>query len=911
MIARLFLLGKWLFISVVSLLLLLAVTVYVLVYSPFGLSVVLWSAEKIEPGLSIDSSEGKLGDTFSLHGVSYLNKPANIDLKVKNVTLSLDASRLFQPAVILDNLVVNGLSIQLKSSPSTTDTSDSPQTSPGEITSPLPIEIRHAQLNDIDIIVDDISAHWNSLATGLAWRGSKLILSPTQWQGIIAQLPPTDKTPQKVSQTKSEPLSFSGLDLSDVVLPLAVNIPQFTAKDIKVIQGDQTHLIDTVELGVSGKKNKVIIKQLNFKLPQLSSSLQGEITLSDHYPLSLSAHAEYLDDPIKGQIIDLSAKGSLADLSLALIAKGAMETETHANFSLTRANLPFEVSAQNTHGYWLVAEKQQYRFDVNTLTAAGNLNSYQFAVDAIVKGNEIADTTANLQGQGTLTSVSLDTLAVLALNGEISGQLKANWDDDITVSSQLWLKNFQPQAFVKDVPGQLNGDVIANARITPNSDWKVDISKLDINGNIKGYPLTVKGLFAAKSTDKGIGVEVSTPNLVIAHGPNNIKLNGELADKWNLDAAIHVSDLSKSLAQATGRITGNVHLTGDQMTPRANIVLKGKKVQWQDLFMARQVALTGHVVSFTHPDVNLNLDIKSGIVQEQVLDSLSLQVNGSPEKHNLSLVIVAPEMNGDLQLDGELDKDFTEWNGKLAQVELRHNHEKLQLLDPIFLKADVANQNASIEPHCWGLDDASLCLIKQATVSAHNIQAAVTLNSLSLDKLTRWIPDHPVTAQGTVNGTASVEWSKGREAQLESKLDVSKGWMNTNDYQGVTIGWEDAVLTSKLRNGNLSNHAKVNLTDNGQFELNAAIPDVSTENKQIEGNIKLSQINLDFLQPLFGEYSKAGALINSNIALSGDLLHPKAQGEIKITDLQARGEMFPVEVQHGDILVSLAGYQAN
>ncbi len=910
MIARLFLLGKWLFISVVSLLVLASVTVSVLVYSSFGLNFILWSAEKFEPGLSIDSSEGRLGDTFSLHGISYLDKSANIDLKVNDVTLSLNASRLFQPAIVLDNLAVSGLSVKLTLPQSSTESNDSTQTSMSDISSPLPIEIKLAQLNDIHLVIDDMSAHWNTLSTGLAWRGSKLTLSPTQWQGIIVNLPPADKTSQQPPKTKQEPFRYTGLNLPDIVLPLAVNIPQFTAKDIRIVQGEQTHKIDSVELGISGKKSKVVVSQLNLQMPEVHSSLQGEATLSGNYPLSLAAHAEYLTAPIKGQIIDLSAKGSLADLSLSLVAQGAVKTETQVDLSLTQPDLPFKLSAQNTHGYWPVEGKEQYRFNVSTLTAAGNLNNYQFAMDADVKGEGIADTTSNLQGKGTLTSVSLDKFVVLALEGEISGQLTANWENDISIFSQLSLKNVKPQAFAKDIPGVLNGEVIASAGINQNNGWNVDVSTLDIDGDIKGYPLTVKGLLTANSTDKGIGVEVSTPNLVVAHGPNNITLNGALADTWNLDAAINVSDLSKSLTQTSGQISGDIHLTGDQITPRADIALRGTKVKWQDTFTANQLALTGDVVSLSNPKVNLNLEAKSGSVQEQKFDSVLLQVDGGIAQHNLSLAVVAPKMNGNLLLDGGLDNDFSVWNGKLTQVELIHNHEKLQLLDPVLLKADITNQNASIEPHCWGLDDASLCLVNQASVSAQNIHAAVALKSLSLSKLTRWIPDHPVTAQGTVNGTASVEWMKGQDAQVEGKFDVSKGQMNTKGNQGITIGWDTAVLTSKLHDGNLSGDAKVNLTDNGQLELNASVPDVRTENKQVQGNIKLSQINIDFLQPLLGEYSKAGALINSDIALSGDLLHPKAQGEIKVTDLLASGEMFPVEVQHGDVLVSLAGYQA-
>lgn len=58
-----------------------------------------------------------------------------------------------------------------------------------------------------------------------------------------------------------------------------------------------------------------------------------------------------------------------------------------------------------------------------------------------------------------------------------------------------------------------------------------------------------------------------------------------------------------------------------------------------------------------------------------------------------------------------------------------------------------------------------------------------------------------------------------------------------------------------------------------------ALNDVSSEKPTINGKVSLSTFHLDFLAPLIGEYSLFKANMNTDLALSGDVMHPKVNGQ--------------------------------
>ncbi|MDC0611279.1 translocation/assembly module TamB [Vibrio sp.] len=910
MITRLFTLGKWLFVSVVILIVLMVVSVTALLYSTAGLNIALWGAEKALPSLSVARSEGTLGKSFTLHNIAFIDKTNHIDLSAESLSIYLEATCLFRPAICINQIKGQGIKFAMQTSESPADSKED-ATENSQVSSPLPIDIKSAQLNDIDISIDDTKIKWQSLSTGLAWRGVNFRLSPTDWQGIDVSLPVTEKNTQgQAVSAKSSDTVIEGVKLPDITLPLNMTLPRLTVSDLVIQQGESQNKINRIDLSVNTQNSSVNVDKLSLVTPQAEASLSGKANLIGDYPLNFDVSAKYLQAPIKGQSADVEISGSLADLLVKLDAKGALETQLQASLSLVKDNLPFDIQAKNTHGSWPIENQPQYWLDVSQLQASGDLKSYSFSLQADTKAQDMADLSAVMKGNGTLSSVSIEQLLIKTLDGSISGKLTANWEQDVKVNSELVIDKLKPEAFVKNTPGVINGQINTNATILSSGAWKANVTKLDVKGSIKGYPLVVKGEVSANSTTKGLGVEISTPKLVVSHGPNRVVLDGKLAEKWNLNANINIPDLSKTLAQSTGQVTGNVVLTGSQENPKANLKLSGRNIRWKDLFKAESVSLTGAVSSLTSPAGQVDLTLSQGAFQDQRFNSLNVNVDGGVSSHRLTLNIDSPQLDGKASLQGSLDKAYSNWKGQITDVQLSHESKQLSLLKPIDIKANISKGSASIGPHCWGGDDASLCLVKQAQVSANEVTASLSLKALSLDSITGWIPDSPVTAKGVINGSSSVVWKKGKDADINADLTVSQGEIKTVGDGAVTLGWDDISLKALLKKGKLDAQLNANLTDNGDISLNTIIPDVKAENKKLQGNLNLSKINIDFLKPLLGEYSQASALINSDIKLSGELLHPEANGAVTISDIHASGELFPIEVNKGDIKLNLMGYDA-
>ncbi|MCE0494039.1 autotransporter assembly complex protein TamB [Vibrio salinus] len=904
--------SKWLFIYSGCLMVLIIGIMAFLLYSSYGLNTVIWGAEKMVSGLVIDSGDGRLAERFSLHDISYRDK--GNDIRIDDMSLSVDIWQLLRPVLKINYLSVNGGSFTLIPSRKGRDQGTLPS-SVHQISSPVPVEIEHANLNNIHVTVDNVNSNWKTLSTVMSWHRSRLTLSSTHWQGIVVRLPEPNDESSTVSQSGKDAHStpafhFPGMDLPDIVLPVSVTLSPFSARDIRIIQGHQIYPVDSLDLGMSAEKSQITVSKLSIATPRVRTSLHGKIRLEGDYPLSLSVQTQYSDKPVQAQMVDLVAKGSLANLSLVVVAKGSVNSKVNANVSLTEDNLPFKLSAESTDGQWSVNGHRQFRFHFDTLSVAGNLQKYAFSMKGNVTGDDIAPVMTDMKGQGDLTNVSIESFVLTSLGGQISGHIKVGWADDVNMSSSIKLKDFRPESLIKNVSGNINGDVIASADVHSDGQWNMDVSKLDIFGRFKGYPLKIKGLLSAKTIASGYGVDIRTPGIMVSHGMNKIRLYGRLAKNWNMNASIHIPDLSKSVAHSSGQVFGKIRLTGDSARPFISIHLNGRQVRWQDLFSTNKISVNSKVTSFIHPDGHLQIALSHGAIYQEPFDSASLDLSGGLEKHRLSLAVLSRGMTGNVLLTGELASGYHQWHGLLKQAEFNHHQETLKLLTPVSLTADISHQTMLVDPHCWGLDDASLCLLSKASFSPNDVQASLMLKHLSLSSLSEWIPENPVVVKGIVNGTSSVKWSKGKDVHIASVLDVSKGKIVTHGAQSVTVGWDSASFHSTLQQGKLTTNMFVNLSDNGQLSLDAMIPDVTRKHKQVRGNLNISQFNLDFLQPLVGEYNKAGALINSRIRLSGELLHPKAFGQIDVTRLLASGGAFPVEVQQGNARVALAGYKA-
>ncbi len=912
MMTRLLKIGGWLLWSSVALVGIVLCSVLLLFYSPTGLDVILWGVQKALPELSVGSHTGSIVNGFSLSEVSYRNEQFQLTVDAQVLSIGLDPGCLFDSAICVDSLYASGVDIGLKTPAQEKNNSSGLK---DQISIPFPVQISKLKLEDISVRVDDTLIVWKSLASGFRWERSDLRLSPTQWRGLNISLPISE--PQSVSQAPSAMASinnkrgviFKGVSLKDIRLPLNISVPNFSLADLAISQNEKKYQINHLDFGATTQNSNVDIVHFRVKTPEVDFSVDGNVTLQGNYPLKFNYFGHYLVAPFKGQSVQGQLTGSFAHLALDVQTNGPFKTNVKSTLSLTQDNLPFAINAKNTSGYWPLTGPDQYHFSRGTMQGQGTLASYTFLLSSVLEGEKTPDLSAFITGQGDLASVIVDRLELVSSDSRVDGQVQVDWSHGLFVSGTLNLDHFKPQLLVPDAPGVINGAVVANAEMDQDKNWSASISRLDLSGEIEGYSLLVKGNLTAHSAANKIGFEVVAPELVIEHGTNQVSISGRLTDSINLDVDIDIADLEKSLKQAQGQVTGHIQLRGQPEAPTADIKLSARQLKWQNLLQVEDFSANGSLVASLQSDADLSIALNSVTFQDQSLDSLLLHLQGSLDQHKVVFDLTSPEVSGQLVVNGGYDLLDSEWSGELFDAQFEHNEETLQLLQPAAIQAKFASSTVTVGSHCWGIDDAALCVTDNAQMSAKEVSASFKLESLNLDTMTRWIPNLPVSAEGLLQGDSTVYWFKGQDPDIETNLTVSKGKTTTKEDPSISVGWERIDIQVLLHAGKLSSKIKVDLTDNGSVMAQADVANLRVQEKELQGGVQISQMNLDFLQPLLGEKEYLKALINSNLTLSGDVLHPQVWGELTVNDISMRGESLPISVSSGGLTLDFKGYQ--
>ncbi len=935
-------LGKWLFFGGAGLIATALLVIAALIYSPVGVELLALGAQKALPSLSIGNIDGSIGSLITAHDVVFRDDQNHYNLEAKKLSVALDVSCLLEPAVCIDSVQASG--VQFNLSLSKQDGADSASQSE-QWSSPLPIDIDAVELNDITINIDDSSIYWHSLVTGVNWENNEIHLSPSQWQGLIITLPKaTDQISSALPANKIEEPIFKGLQLTDIRMPVNFSVPNFIIADAKIIRGERAYTLSSLNFGGSTRNSDIELVHLQIKTPEVQLSADGRMTLQGDYPLAINLAGHYLTAPLKEQSFHVRMTGSLADLALSVVAEGPFKVDLNGQLGLTQANLPFAINTHQLRAHWPLTGTVKYGLTAGKFQAQGTLQGYRFDFAGLLRGDGYPELAAKLQGAGTLTSVDLENMEVKSAGSNIRGELHADWQQDVKLATKMTLDNFKPELFLPQATGTLSGEVVAKANILRAGDWDIDVTNFDIKGLIKNYPLAGTGQLRARSASTSMGFTLSTPGLVISHGVNLVSLSGSLTDSLDLGLDIHVSDLAKSIDHAAGRLSGNVQITGTPESPyadvnlsaanlrwqnilqvdklsvrssvasptspqgRLDVNLSSENLRWQDIFQVDNLSVRGSLNSLTSPQGRLDAFVDSGLIQGQNIDSIQLTLAGSVSEHSLALSVATPEGTGTLHLRGGLSQAYSSWLGVLSDTRLSRNGETLTLQDEVSINADFTNQIAKVGSHCWTLDGASLCLVDRTNMSAEKVSAAVSLKSLSLSSLTRWMPEVPVTVQGMLEGTANIYWQQGQEPSIDASIHATQGAVSMHDIPALRLGWNSIDVQTQLSKGTLTSTVSADLAANGNVYGRAVIADVKAKDKQLQGRLQLERINIDFLKPVLGENNHLQAMLNADLQLSGGTLHPLVTGLLTVDDVKATGDMFPVAVKGGNLGLNFTGY---
>ncbi|MGF1725148.1 autotransporter assembly complex protein TamB [Photobacterium nomapromontoriensis] len=892
-------------IAILALLLVLVIAIAALLYTPAGVKIAIWGAEKALPALSVGGSHGSLLKGFTLEQVNYQDEA--LRLAANSLTLDIDDSCLLNSAVCISNLTVQGVDFSMPTLPASSDSEDESSEPITEIALPLPVTLNRLVLNDISLDILGNKVTWQSFSTAASMEGSHLTLKPTDWEGVELTLAKSE--PETTSSVKTaDPEPAKAIALPNVVLPLDIDVQRFTVKAFK-LNGDTPQQINLLELVARGQKSDIAIDQLLLDIPQAKLNAKANVTLTGDYPLSLDAGLDIAMAPLSGHHLSLHAGGSVAELSINAQLKGTLDALLTGRLEPLVPDLPFDLNLKSNHLQWPIKTKPDFEASNSQLAAKGSLKSYSFTLKSQIDGKPMPVVGANLQGKGSLSDINLTLLALDSLGGTVTGSASASWKDLVNWKGKLAFSHIQPGLEWQGVPGDLSGHLITSGGLTRKGGWYVKLPDLAVDGTVMGQQLDLNGqLDASDVTGKG-NLALKTEGLSIAHGPNSLTAQGQLTNNWDMTAKINAPDLSKSLPDLRGNVKGKITMSGKMAEPDLVVDLVGQALGWQGLASLSQLKLTGFIKPMPDLRADIRLIASNGHYDSFKLDTLSMQLNGTEQHHQLMLNLNAEPVGTDLRLSGSLDRKHG-WQGMLEQGVVETDIGPWRLNHPTALGYRFKTQMVSVAAHCWQQKQASLCLTDnlEAGTSGH---AKVAVNGFDFGLIAKYLPSN-IKLSGSVGANAEATWAPQSAPYFKAAVRFPAGSViqqEEPDFEPLTVGWDSITVNAEMKQDVLNADWLVAVKNNGDLSGRATVSQL-TGDKQLEANLKLDRFMLGFLKPLLIDYHTFDGQVDANLMVSGPVMHPAVNGLLKVSNVKAVGRTVPLDVEKADITATFNGYQA-
>lgn len=897
----------WLSASLAGIVTLLLLLFAGLFFTNSGLNVLVWGAQKVLADFSVQSTQGAIFPRFSLYGVEYQDPSTSVDLQLEQLTLAVNANCLLEPMICINEVIVSGLQFNLESIADSTNQSAETASAPvTTISTPVPIKLGRLTLNNIQLNLLGNQINWQHFTTSGALQGDRLTIDRTLWRGVRIALAEEQAEPSAAtSASSSDALPIS---LPEVIIPLRVELSRFELHDFLLQQADPI-AVNQLVVQAQAFQSQVNLKNLVLDMPELDASLTGRATLRGDYPLNFTLQSLLKLPEAKGQTLQLKAAGSVADLALEAQLAGLAQAQLQAKLKPLQPELPFDITVQQLKAQWPLVGEGDYFVQAPLLNAQGILDDYQLAIDTTFSGLDIPEMTLSVQGQGSSTQIALRSLLLKTLNGEIEGELQAHWQPSIDWQAKLNVRQINPGLQWPEASGTISGQLVTSGKLTEQGGFEIALPLLAIHGDLRGYPLDIKGqLNAADPRGKG-EYRVSTSGLTFAHGPNLLTAKGQLDQQWQMDVALSLKDLAKTVPDLSGQVAGHVTLRGQLTEPDIQLDLRADQLAWLNEATIRELSLVGQLTPLPLPQADLHLSMTDVRYQEQSIESLLLSLNGQQEQHHLTLEVKSPLVSSQLAISGRLTESTNwRWDGQLERMNIESIQGPWQLSHATDINVDLDQALAMIAPHCWLQADASLCLEESASVGDSGaVQLAI--NHFQFSQIQGLLPPE-TQIKGELNGQLSAQWSAQAAPQVKLSVTLPAGEVQQHLSQPIILGWDAMQLNAELANNSLQADWSLQVTNNGQFSGHVQIPDVTAEEKQWQAGLKLTPFHLDFLQPFVGEFSQADATITADLSLQGAMLHPQVLGNIELTGLQLKGDISPVDMDSGQVTIDFSGYQA-
>lgn len=480
-----------------------------------------------------------------------------------------------------------------------------------------------------------------------------------------------------------------------------------------------------------------------------------------------------------------------------------------------------------------------------------------------------------LKGSVHIGAEQLDPNSLLELPlTEISGSVQADFSIDL--QAQKFHINANSDALVvvyRDIPYTLN------TRIATDHNGTIAIEQLKLNSAHSYF--SASGELPAIKPD-----QFNTLNSALTWF-NQTALNFDFNAK-------QLSDFSPDLA---GALSARAELIPQQaMTLNASatdLSVPGATIKHTQI--KTRVPLN---LDSTQP-LTLSADIANIAAGDTQIDTLALTGSGQYRDHQLGLSINSKQIKANAIVQGQLNDDRRSWQGTLDKLRTVVDHgtgqSSLALQQATTLQWRFDPQQLQIAAACFTANAARLCT-KQSLLSSDSTDLSFSLDNLTSESLTAWIPD-TLAWQGSVAGSGSFKQQAGSAPRLSLQLSGPAGSFSslidgipiTQHYQGIRI---DANAAEHVFNARFDlNRTTTEALIEGQATL------TGSDFSSIDARVAINRFDIAVLTAAVPDIAILEGVVDVDLHLSGQTSAPEIGGTLRLQQGRVRLHSNPSDLR--------------
>ncbi|AMN67761.1 translocation/assembly module TamB domain-containing protein [Psychrobacter sp. P11G5] len=589
----------------------------------------------------------------------------------------------------------------------------------------------------------------------------------------------------------------------------------------------------------------------------------------------------------------------------------------------------------NTSGQWQPAPK-------NRPDAKSKLRRFAINFDGVLDAKQLPAGKLTIDASGDSQLIRIKRFRHVGAAGSIDAQGSIDVSKGIAWDISAVMDRFNLGYFLKDTPSTITGSIKTDGSWS-KAQQIINLQQINLNGTLKGQPLSAKGSLAAKlnlpedlssyfqrlkaqdakaqyQQVNALIDSLNASNLVLRWGDNYLTANGNAKQ---LQAKINITSLDQLSEKLAGKVTGGATLSqpAGQALPTIYIDLVGERIALPG-FILRQGRIRGKLVNLANSPSQFIISAEGLDAAGQSFKNVNASFSGTEQAHVVNLEVANEKLDISARLNGGFNRDQLSWSGVIGKGRIKSQYATLNQLQPAQVIVNLpkpeknggtSDLKVQLAAHCWQAKDQTgkLCLRENLIASAAGGQVNLALQKLDASLFSVFLPKD-IDWHGQINGKAIVGWQRGKPPTINMTLysDNGKiGLIQDGDAAPITLPYERVSLIALSVPEGLKLRTDIN-TGNGARGYAEVIVDPYKTPKPISGALVLNELNLAVFKPFFPGMRVLEGNITMAGGVGGTLDKPQFYGDVKLANGRVAMLDLPVNLSNVNVAAKIRGTQA-